>query len=74
MTWADAIGGHEEALKDGGSPGLLNEHAVRSALARPYHGYHRRIHEKAAALLHGIVCNIDYEELAAWFGERILRG
>ena len=104
-------------MKDGGRPGLLNEHAVRSALARPYHGYHRRIHEKAAALLHGIVCNhgfvdgnkrtalhlvellversgyefvesdeatvevilsvaggdIGYEELAAWFGKRILR-
>ena len=57
MTWADAIHGHEEALKDGGRPGLLNEHGVLSALARPYDGYHRRIHEKAAALLHGVVCN-----------------
>ncbi|MDE2796700.1 MAG: Fic family protein, partial [Gemmatimonadota bacterium] len=27
------------------------------AIARPYHGYHRRIHEKAAALVHGIVTN-----------------
>jgi death-on-curing protein len=105
-------------LKDGGRPGLLNEHAVRSAIARPYHGHHRRIHEKAAALLHSIVCNhgfvdgnkrtalylvelfveqsgyefvesdvatvevilsvargdIEYQELVAWFGERILRG
>ena len=26
-------------------------------IARPYHGYYRRIHEKAAALVHGIVCN-----------------
>jgi len=57
VTWADAIHGHEEALKDGGRPGLLNEHGVLSALARPYDGYHRRIHEKAAALLHGVVCN-----------------
>ena len=23
-------------------------------MGRPYHGYHRRIHEKAAALLHGV--------------------
>lgn len=30
---------------------------MQSALARPYHGYHRRIHEKAAALLHGLVSN-----------------
>ena len=105
-------------MKDGGRPGLLNEHAVRSALARPCDGYHRRIHEKAAALLHSVVCNhgfvdgnkrtalylvellaersgyelvegdaetvevilsvargdIEYQELAAWFGERIVRG
>ena len=26
-----------------------------SAIARPYHGYHRFIHQKAAALLHGII-------------------
>ena len=57
VTWSDALHQHDEALEDGGRPGILNEHAVRSALARPYHGYHRRIHEKAAALLHGIVSN-----------------
>ena len=117
MTWADAVHGHEEALKDGGRPGLLNEHSILSALARPYDGYHRRIHEKAAALLHGVVCNhgfidankrtalylvellvqrsdyefvetdeevvetilavakgeMGYEELTAWFSERIVR-
>ena len=28
-----------------------------SAIARPYHGYHNRIHQKAAALLHGVVSN-----------------
>lgn len=28
-----------------------------SAIARPYHGYHRRIYEKAAALLHALVSN-----------------
>lgn len=31
--------------------------AIASAIARPYHGYHRRIHDKAAALVHGIVSN-----------------
>ncbi|MDE2825863.1 MAG: type II toxin-antitoxin system death-on-curing family toxin [Bacteroidota bacterium] len=35
----------------------MNEHAIRSALARPYHGYFESLHEKAAALIHGIVSN-----------------
>lgn len=55
MTWADAVRGHDEALTYGGSPGLISENAIRSAIARPYHGYHRFIHQKAAALLHGVV-------------------
>ena len=59
---ADAVRGHEEALKDGGRPGLLNEDSVLSALARPYDGYHRRIYEKAAALLHGVVCNHGFTD------------
>ena len=55
MTWADAVRGHDEALIYGGSPGLISEDAIRSAIARPYHGYHRFIHQKAAALLRGVV-------------------
>ena len=43
VTLADALFCHDEAL--------------RSALARPYHGYHHRIHQKAAALVHGVVKN-----------------
>ena len=39
---------------------MLNEHAVHSALARPYHGHHRLIRQKAAALVHGIVSNHDF--------------
>ena len=50
--WDDAIRAHDEALVDGGAPGILNEHAIRSALARPYHGYFESLHEKAAALIH----------------------
>ncbi|MYF41393.1 MAG: type II toxin-antitoxin system death-on-curing family toxin [Rhodothermaceae bacterium] len=57
ITWDDAIRAHDEALVDGGAPGILNEHAIRSALARPYHGYFESLHEKAAALIHGIVSN-----------------
>ena len=46
----------------GGAAGIVNEHAIRSALARPYHGYHRRIHEKAAAVVHGIVSNHGFAD------------
>ena len=41
----------------GGAPGILNRSAIESAIARPYHGYHARIHQKAAALVHGVVTN-----------------
>ena len=40
----------------------MSEHAIRSALARPYHGYHRLIHQKAAALVHGIVSNHGFSD------------
>ena len=117
MAWVDAIHGHNKAVRGGAAPGILNENAIRSALARPYHGYHRFIHEKAAALVHGIVSNhgfadgnkrtalylvelmlrrsgyqlvendiaiadtiigvaagqMDYEALAQWFRERLVR-
>ena len=42
---------------DGGALGILNPSAIQSAIARPYHGYHPRIHQKAAALVHGLVTN-----------------
>ena len=54
--------GHQEALVHGGAAGIISEHAIRSALARPYHGYHRRIHEKAAALVHGVVSNQGFSD------------
>ena len=60
---ADAIRGHEEALRHGGGvSGVVSEHAIRSALARPYHGYHRLIHQKAAALVHGVVSNHGFSD------------
>ncbi len=40
----------------------MSEHAIRSAIARPYHGYHRFIHQKTAALLHGIVTNHGFSD------------
>lgn len=35
----------------------MSEHRIQSAIARPYSGYFRHIHEKAAALVHGVVSN-----------------
>lgn len=40
----------------------MSEHAIQSAIARPYHGYHRFIHQKSAALLHGIVTNHGFSD------------
>lgn len=51
---ADVYQAHEAALRTGGRPGILNFDSVLSAIGRPYHGYHRSIHEKAAALLEGV--------------------
>lgn len=52
---ADALNAHEDALKEGGGAiGVVSLSALEGALGRPYHGYHRRIWEKAAALLHGL--------------------
>jgi len=57
VTWQDAIDGHQYALQYGGMPGILNENIILAALARPYHGYHHWIWQKAAALSHGIITN-----------------
>ena len=35
---------------------------MHAAIGRPYRGYHRRIHEKAAALLHGFVANHGFAD------------
>lgn len=57
VTFEDAVIAHNKALTYGGAAGISNEGAVHSAIARPYSGYHRRIHQKAAALLHSLVQN-----------------
>lgn len=41
----------------GGLPGIRHEDSILSAIGRPYHGYHRRIFEKAAALTEGLIKN-----------------
>ncbi|MYG11165.1 MAG: hypothetical protein F4170_10060, partial [Rhodobacteraceae bacterium] len=55
VTWHDAIEAHRLALLEGGLDGIRDEGLIRSAIARPYHGYHRWIYLKAAALVHGII-------------------
>lgn len=40
----------------------MNDNAILSAIARPYDGYHPRIHQKAAALLHGIIGNHGFAD------------
>ena len=57
VTLADALDAHSEALREGGRPGIVSKGSIESAIARPYCGYYRPIHLKAAALLHALVKN-----------------
>lgn len=57
MTLADALAAHDEALRYGGRAGVVSLDAIQSAIGRPYSGYHRAIHLKAAALLHAVIQN-----------------
>ncbi|MEP1612816.1 MAG: Fic family protein [Roseobacter sp.] len=55
MTLSDAVHANSVCVEEFG--GLHGEHDIDkllSALGRPYHGYHRRIWAKGAALLHAI--------------------
>lgn len=51
------LAAHDEALTYGGRAGIVSLDGIQSAIGRPYSGYHRAIHRKAAALLHGLVQN-----------------
>lgn len=57
VTLADVLAAHDEALTYGGRSGTVSLDAIQSAIGRPYSGYHRAIHRKAAALLHALVRN-----------------
>lgn len=57
MTLADVVAAHEEALTYGGREGVVSLDSIRSAIGRPYSGYHRPIARKAAALLEALVQN-----------------
>jgi death-on-curing protein len=54
----DAIAAHERATsRFGGLPNIHDIGLIESAVDRPYNGYHRPIHRKAAALLHAVATN-----------------
>jgi death on curing protein len=57
VTLADVLAAHDEALTYGGRVGVVSLDAIESAIGRPYSGYHRAIHRKAAALLHALIQN-----------------
>jgi death-on-curing protein len=57
VTLSDVLAAHDEALTYGGRGGVVSLDAIQSAIGRPYSGYHRAIHRKAAALLHSLVQN-----------------
>lgn len=53
----DALSAHERALQFGGRDGIHDINLIESAIARPYTGYYRSIHKKAAALVESASCN-----------------
>lgn len=53
----DVLKAHDDALRLGGRKGILDLGSIKSAIARPYSGYHWRIERKSAALLHALVQN-----------------
>ncbi|MGB8815602.1 MAG: type II toxin-antitoxin system death-on-curing family toxin [Paracoccaceae bacterium] len=70
MTLADAVSAHVEALRYGGGlEGVSNIDNLAGAIGRPYHGYHRSIARKSAALLHGVASShgfADANKRTAW--------
>lgn len=57
MTLQDVVEAHEQALRFGGRHGVLDWNLIKSAIGRPYTGYYRAIHRKAAALLESLAGN-----------------
>lgn len=63
MTLADAVHANHVCVEEFG--GLHGEHDVGKllgALGRPYHGYHRRIWTKGAALLHAVATSHGFAD------------
>ena len=63
LALADALSAHELALLSrGGRAGILNLGLIESAIQRPYSGYYRSIHRKAAALVHSAARNHGFAD------------
>jgi death-on-curing protein len=63
VTFADALEAHEMSLDAfGGLRGISNIDNILGALGRPYHGYHRMIWAKGAALLHGVASSHGFND------------
>lgn len=63
MTLADAVHANHVCVEEFG--GLHGEHDVDKllgALGRPYHGYHRSIWAKGAALLHAVATSHGFAD------------
>ncbi|WP_439119362.1 type II toxin-antitoxin system death-on-curing family toxin [Marivita sp.] len=73
---ADAFEAHSTALTyGGGANGISSIDALLGAIGRPYHGYHRAISRKAAALLHGVATShgfVDANKRTAWLLTELL--
>mgnify|MGYP001601764643 FL=1 len=57
ITFADILEAHARALTFGARSGIVSEASIRSAIGRPYSGYHETLAAKTAALLHAVVQN-----------------
>ena len=62
VTLGNALSAHEIALKTGGRAGVHDLSLVESAIDRPYSGYYRPIHKKAAALLQSVATNHGFHD------------
>ncbi|MEZ5913865.1 MAG: type II toxin-antitoxin system death-on-curing family toxin [Paracoccaceae bacterium] len=73
---ADAFEAHTTALQyGGGTNGISSLDSLLGALGRPYHGYHRSIQRKAAALLHGVATShgfVDANKRTAWLTTELM--
>ena len=67
---------HEQSIEAfGGLRGISNLDNILSAMGRPYHGYHLRIHAKAAALLHGLATSHGFNDAnkrTSWLTTEVL--
>ncbi len=76
MKLGDVLEAHEQSLEAfGGLPGISNMDNILGAIGRPYHGYHRMIHSKAAALLHGLATSHGFNDAnkrTAWLTMEVL--